>query len=46
MKYTKSVIPDEAFNGLYRLSLRVCGEISNLEDDRERHLHTEKGVNI
>lgn len=38
LPYQRSVIPDEALNGLYRLSLAAAGEISDLEMEPERSL--------
>lgn len=33
MPYVKSIIPDEAFSGLYRLALACSGSIKNLQDE-------------
>ncbi|MEH7248160.1 FGGY family carbohydrate kinase [Neobacillus niacini] len=38
LPYKKSVLPNEAFNGLFRLSLAATGEIKILKDQPERIL--------
>jgi hypothetical protein len=38
LPYKKPKFPEEALNGLYRLSLAACGAISGLDEAREKHL--------
>lgn len=42
LPYQRCVMPDEALNGLYRLSLAAVGEIGDLEAEPERSLKTDE----